>query len=189
MRAANSKFRSQAFKPAAGSVLTFGYDDLGNVAGVSIDVRELRDQKSPAVRGLLVEVTESQYKKEKSFVDADEIPELLKGLDALLEVKANPTQFKNFEVRYMTRGELQLTAFNTSGDNTILAMQSKRVPWCMPSVLDSVLRTCRDFGGSLLPRPRSYKVSVHRDRLRVRVRYRGALRPEGRCFRIARCWS
>jgi len=46
-------------------------------------------------------------------VDADEVGELLKGFDALLEVKANPTQFKNFEVRYTTRGELQLTAFSS----------------------------------------------------------------------------
>ena len=29
-----------------------------------------------------------------------------------LEVKANPTQFKMFEVRYTMQGELQLTAFN-----------------------------------------------------------------------------
>ena len=30
----------------------------------------------------------SQYRKERSFVDADKIPELLKGFDALLEVSA-----------------------------------------------------------------------------------------------------
>jgi hypothetical protein len=40
------------------------------------------------------------------------MPELLRGMDGLLEVKANPTPFKNFEVRYTTRGELELTAFN-----------------------------------------------------------------------------
>jgi hypothetical protein len=46
-------------------------------------------------------------------VDADEIPELLRGIDALMQVKANPTQFENFEVRYTTRGELRLTAFTS----------------------------------------------------------------------------
>jgi len=96
-------------------VLTLGFDDLGSVRGISVDVRELRDLKSPGVgvRGLVVDVRESQYRNERSFVDADEIPELLKGLDALLAVKENPTPFKNFEVRYTTRGELQLTAFST----------------------------------------------------------------------------
>jgi len=78
------------------------------------------------VRGLVVEVTESQYRKERSFVDADEIPELLKGFDALLEVKANPTSFKNFEVRYTTKGELQLTAFNSSNGPVMYAVQTGR---------------------------------------------------------------
>jgi hypothetical protein len=106
--------KMEAFKPTAGSVVTFGYDELGRVVGVSVDVREIRDSKGASVRGLQVAVTESEYRKEQSFVDADEIPELLKGFDALLEIQVNPTQFKNFEVRYKTRGELELTAFNDS---------------------------------------------------------------------------
>jgi hypothetical protein len=116
----------EGFKPAAGSVLTVGYDELGKVGGISVDVREMRDSKGAAVRGLLVDVTESEYRHERSFVDADEITELLKGFDALLEVKANPTQFKNFEVRYTTRGELQLTAFNTDRGGLLYAVKAGR---------------------------------------------------------------
>jgi hypothetical protein len=116
----------EGFRPAAGSVVTFGYDELGSVTGVSVDVRELRDAKGGGVRGLLVEVTESEYRKERSFVDADEIPELLKGFDALLEVKENPTTFKNFEVRYTTKGDLQLTAFNSSRGTIMFAVQAGR---------------------------------------------------------------
>src|SRR5947207_15907113 len=59
-------------------------------------------------------------------VDADEIPELLKGVDALLEVKANPTQFKMFEVRYATRGDLQLIAFNNPKGTVQYAAQAGR---------------------------------------------------------------
>ncbi|MDP9112443.1 MAG: hypothetical protein M3O20_02040, partial [Acidobacteriota bacterium] len=92
--------KMEAFKPTAGSVLTLGYDELGRVSGISVDVREMRDSKGANARGLLVEITESQFRKERSFVDADEIPELIKGFDALLDVKDNPTQFKQFEVRY-----------------------------------------------------------------------------------------
>jgi hypothetical protein len=117
----------EGFKPAAGSVLTIGYDELGSVGGISVDVREMRDAKGAQVRGLVVDITESQYRKERSFVDADEIPELIRGFDALLEVKVNPTQFKSFEVRYTTRGELQLTAFNTSGGAVLYAVQVGRV--------------------------------------------------------------
>jgi hypothetical protein len=116
----------EGFKPAAGSVVTVGYDELGKVGGISVDVREMRDSKGATVRGLLVDVTESEYRQERSFVDADEITELLKGFDALLEVKTNPTQFKNFEVRYTTRGELQLTAFNTDRGGVLYAVKAGR---------------------------------------------------------------
>jgi hypothetical protein len=119
--------KMEGFKPAAGSVLIFGYDDLGSVDGISVDAREMRDAKGSGVRGLMVEITESQYRKERSFVDADEIPELLKGFDALLEVKTNPTPFKNFEVRYTTKGELQLTAFNTNNGSVMFAVQTGRI--------------------------------------------------------------
>jgi hypothetical protein len=116
----------EGFKPAAGSVLTLGYDDLGSVAGVSVDAREMRDSKGADVRGLLVEVYESQYRKERSFIDADEVAELLKGFDALLDVQTNPTQFKSFEVRYTTKGELQLTAFNDNRGHVMFAVQAGR---------------------------------------------------------------
>jgi hypothetical protein len=112
--------KMEAFKPAAGSVVTLGYDDLGKVRGISVDVREMRDAKGNKVRGLVVDVMQSEYRRDRSFVDADEIPELLKGFDALLEVKDNPTQFKNFEVRYTTKGDLQLVAFNSLRTSTVL---------------------------------------------------------------------
>lgn len=107
----------EGFQPAAGSVVTFGFDELGTVTfggGVSVDARELRDARGGAARGLVVAVTQDQFRKESAFVDADEIPELIKGVDALLGVKTNPTQFTNFEVRYTTRGALQITTFSDS---------------------------------------------------------------------------
>jgi len=116
--------KMEGFKPADGSVVTFGYDDLGRVGAISVDVRELSDSKGTTVRGLLVEVVQGEYRDEKSFVDADEIPELLKGFDALLAVSVNPTSFKNFEVRYTTHGGLQLTAFNDNRGRIEYAVQA-----------------------------------------------------------------
>ncbi len=116
----------EAFKPKAGSVITLGYDEIGGVRGISVDVRETRDERGASVRGLVVDVKESQYRRERSFVDADEIPELLKGFDALLEVKTNPTHFENFEVRYTTRGELQLTAYNHDKVAVLYAVKAGR---------------------------------------------------------------
>jgi hypothetical protein len=49
---------------------------------------------------MTVTVTESQYREEMAFVDGDEMSDLVRGVDALMDLKANPTKFKNFEVRY-----------------------------------------------------------------------------------------
>jgi hypothetical protein len=116
----------EAFKPAAGTVVTLGYNELGSTYGVSVDAREMRDTRGNVVRGVTVEVTQSEYRQERAFVDADELPELLKGIDALLSVKTNPTTYQNFEVRYTTKGDLQITAFNRSGQ-IIYAVQAGRI--------------------------------------------------------------
>jgi len=58
----------------------FGFEDLGGIPGVGVDVRELRDAKGRATRGLIAEVTENQNRQERAFIDADEIPDLLNGL-------------------------------------------------------------------------------------------------------------
>lgn len=75
-------------------------------------VREYQGADGERVRGLLVEVEAGQYRRERSFVDADEIPELLRGIEALLALKQNPTSFQFFEHRYTTKGELQITVYN-----------------------------------------------------------------------------
>ena len=117
----------EGFTPAIGSLLTLGFDDLGEVGGVSVDVRELRDTRGGRVRGLVVEVTESQAITEQSFVDADEIPELLKAIDALIATTGNPTQFKSFEVRYATKGELELSASNSRNRGVVFSVTAGRL--------------------------------------------------------------
>jgi hypothetical protein len=132
----------EAFKPAAGTLVTFGYNELGSVSGVSVDARELRDTKGNLVRGVAVEVTQSQYREERAFIDADELPELLKGIDALLGVKTNPTTFQNFEVRYTTKGELQVTAFGSAGQ-VKYAVQAGRISTAQAFVDEDGLRRLR----------------------------------------------
>ncbi len=119
--------RLEGFRPDAGTIVTFGYNELGSVSGVSVEVREARATRGAAVRGLVVEVTQSEGRQERAFVDADEIAELIRGLDALLGVTANPTTFRNFEVQYTTRGELQLTAFNNGSGNLSFAVRAGRL--------------------------------------------------------------
>jgi len=120
----------EGFRPTAGKIVTLGYDELGRIgglSGVSVDVRENRDADGVAVRGVVVDVRQSEYRQERAFVDADELPELLRGIDALLDIKANPTKFQMFEVRYETRGELELVAFNEANGKLSYSVQAGRV--------------------------------------------------------------
>jgi hypothetical protein len=133
----------EAFKPAAGTVVTFGYNELGQVGAVSVDARELRDTKGDVVRGVAVEVTESEYRRERAFVDSDELPELLKGIDALLGVKANPTSYQNFEVRYTTKGELQIAAFSGHSGGISYAVQAGRLTTAQAFMDEDGLRKLR----------------------------------------------
>jgi hypothetical protein len=120
--------RLEGFRPATGSVLTLGFEDLGQVGGVSVDVREMRDTHGARVRGLVVEITDNQaVGEQQSFVDADEIPELLKGLDALLAITGNPTQFRSFEVRYATKGELEIEASSSRNRGILYSVAVGRV--------------------------------------------------------------
>lgn len=137
--------KMEAFRPEAGTVLVFGYDELGSVGGVSVDVRELRDTRGSFVRGLVVEVTESQYRSERSLVDEDEIPELLRGIDALLDVRQNPTQFQNFEVRYTTKGELRITAFSRRSGGVGYSVEAGRTIKAQRFLSESDLRKLRDM--------------------------------------------
>ncbi|SRR6266571_2104304 len=132
----------EAFKPAAGTLVTWGYNELGSVSGISVDAREIRDTRGNVVRGVIVQVTQSEYREERSFVDTDELPELLKGIDALLSVKTNPTTYQNFEVRYTTKGELQVTAFGSAG-RINYAVQAGRITKAQAFVDEDGLRKLR----------------------------------------------
>ena len=118
----------EGFQPAADSVVTLGYEALGSIGGgrISVDVREIRDSVGHSARGLTVDVRESQTRHERSYVDADEIPALLKGLDALLNAIVNPTPLKRFEVTYTTRGSLILLAYSDASGAAEYSVQAGR---------------------------------------------------------------
>ena len=120
--------RLEGFQPEAGSVVTMGFDDLG-AAGrgrISMDVREVRDAGGHSASGVAVFVTENPERQERAFVDADELPDLLKGLDAVLEVTGNPTQFRKFETRYVTKGQLAFFAYSNASGAIEYAVQAGR---------------------------------------------------------------
>jgi hypothetical protein len=141
----------EAFQPVAGQVTTLGYDPLGTISpGVtvpstlSVDVRQIQGVSGGSVRGVVVEISTS-LRTARSFVDEDELPELMKGIDALLTVKSNPTSFASFEIRYRTKGDLVLTVFNTGGNRIRFAITAGRVLSENRTVDESEFRRFRDW--------------------------------------------
>jgi hypothetical protein len=105
----------EGFAPTEGAVIVLGFEAAGSVAGISVETRQIGDSRGMSAQGLAVDVSDAQGHKGRSYIDADEIPELMKGFTAILQVAANPTQLKNFEVRYKTRGEFEVSAFSNAG--------------------------------------------------------------------------
>lgn len=107
----------EAFQPPTDAVYTVAREDLGNINGVAVEVREMRDARGKPVRGLVVEIPGPEGSR-RSYVDADELAALIRGCDSLLALDSNPTPFKTYEARISTRGSLQLAA-STSEDKGV----------------------------------------------------------------------
>jgi len=118
----------EAFTVGPGEVLMTAYEELGEVDGVSVEARETRDVRLRLARGIVVTIAGRQTQPEQAFVDPDEFAGLLKGFDALLAITTNPTsQFRNFDMRFSTRGELVLTASSTRNRGVLYGVEVGRV--------------------------------------------------------------
>jgi len=120
----------EAFNVPPGTVLFTSYEDLGEVAGVFVEARELREGRGPArrVRGIVVTIAGRQPNPEQAYVDPDEFATLLRGFDALLAITTNPSgQWRNFDMRFSTRGELVLTASSTRNRGVLYGVEVGRV--------------------------------------------------------------
>jgi hypothetical protein len=118
----------EAFAVPPGEVLMTAYEELGDVDGVFVEAREVRDPRARRARGIVVTIAGRQTNPEQAFVDPDEFATLLRGFDALLAITTNPSgQFKNFALRYSTRGELVLTASSTRNRGVVYGVEVGRV--------------------------------------------------------------
>lgn len=118
----------EAFRAEPGEILTTSYEDLGDVAGVFVEAREMRDSQGGRVRGVVVTIVERQAEPQQAFIDADELPALMKGFDALLNITSSPNgEFRNFDMRYGTKGELVLTASSTRQRGVVYGVETGRL--------------------------------------------------------------
>jgi hypothetical protein len=118
----------EAFQVPPGAILTVAFEDLGEVDGVFVEAREMRDSRGGRVRGVVVSIAGRQPDADQAFIDPDEIAALLKGFDALLAITVNPSgEFRNFDMRYATKGELVLTASSTRQRGVIYGVEVGRL--------------------------------------------------------------
>ena len=116
----------EGFRAPIGAVLTIGHERLGEVKGVSVAVRELRDSSGGRVRGVVVEVAPDKNTAQLSYVDVDELPLLIHGLDQLLAVTTNPTQFRNYEGHSATKGELEVIGSSSRSRGIVFSVEAGR---------------------------------------------------------------
>jgi hypothetical protein len=133
----------EGFRPAPGAIMTIGHEILGGIrrGGVVVEVRDVRDSQGNAAGGLTVLLTTSNAatsRFERTFIDVDELPGVLKSLDALLKYTANPTPFKKFEARFVTRGNLSFVAYANTTGNIEYALQVDEVPQATVPNIESV---------------------------------------------------
>jgi hypothetical protein len=118
----------EAFNVPPGQVLMTAYEELGQVAGVFVEAREVRDGRTRRLRGIVVTIAGRQSTPEQAFVDLDELGDLMKAFDTLLGITTSQSgQFNNFDMRYSTRGELVLTASSTRRSGVIYGVEVGRV--------------------------------------------------------------
>lgn len=115
----------EGFHAPVGAVVTIGHETLGEVKGISVEIRELRDSTGRRVRGALVEVNQEKG-AQSSYIDIDELPMLIHGVDQLLAVTTNPTQFRNFEVHYATKGELEIAGTSSRSRGIVFSVEAGR---------------------------------------------------------------
>lgn len=128
------KTKLEAFQQQTGSVLIKGYTEIGNVvaidpspASTSVHAMEFASATTKnKLTGIVIEINTMSRRgmnvtgSERSFIDYDEIDDLLKGIDYISNAAKGVTKHDNFEVKYSTRGDFSATTFN-SGNGEIKA--------------------------------------------------------------------
>lgn len=125
----------EAFQANTGFVVVRGYTTVGTIRGlggnVSVDAREFRDAGNPtrSVTGISVSVKETARleRENTSFIDAEEIESLLKGIDYISKATKDITSLENFEAEYRTKGDFRIVVFNNSSGQLQLAISSGRI--------------------------------------------------------------
>ena len=123
------KTKLEAFTGTVGFVTIKGYVEVGTIANltnrINVTAMIIRDAKTAKqTSGAVFEFVERKaygVDKHQSFVDADELADLLSGLTYISKADHTSTPMRFYEAQYSTRGGLKLAVFNnTTGQRQFL---------------------------------------------------------------------
>jgi hypothetical protein len=125
----------ESFQGKTGIVVVRGFTTIGMIRGIggdiTVDSREFRDASNPSARvsGISIAVRENGRleRENTSFIDADEIESLLKGIDYIAKASKDVTTMDQFEAEYRTKGNFSVTVFNQTNGETSVAVSSGRI--------------------------------------------------------------
>ena len=118
------KTHLQAMAEQKGVLVVGGYTDVGTVqneAGSSVRITAAQftnSQTSAKETGLLIfihQVIDGGSRETKSYIDGDEVDSLLSSLDAMAKLDRTTTTLDDFQARFRTRGDLEITSLDDAG--------------------------------------------------------------------------
>jgi hypothetical protein len=127
-----TKTKIEAFEAKTGAVVIQGFTKTGMVkdrfgGGVEVEAVELMDATSGLrVSGVKINVKAAGAleTQNSSFVDADEIESLIKGIDYISKLDASVTKMNSFQADYRTKGDLDISTFSSADGKISSAVTS-----------------------------------------------------------------
>ena len=124
--------RLEAFAEQSGVVIIRGSSRVGDVraqngSAVVVESKEFTNARTgERAHGITVEVKEAgtEDREHTSYVDFDEIPLLLQGLEYIGKVERSATALDQFRADYRTRDDLRISTFSSENRWTQVAVSS-----------------------------------------------------------------
>jgi hypothetical protein len=105
----------EALAATSGAALIRQYTEVGLIAGGAISVAAIivtNAANQTETKGLIVSPSEVTRGTRHAYVDYDEIPGLLSGIEYIANVDLATLKLANFAATYQTRGNFSVTAYN-----------------------------------------------------------------------------
>jgi hypothetical protein len=117
-----AKTKLEAFTGTVGVVSIKGYVEVGTMSSftnpIKVIAMTIRDAKTETqTSGAVFEIAETKsygVDRRQSYVDADELADLLSGLTYISKADDTSTPMRFYEAQYSTRGGLKLIVFNNA---------------------------------------------------------------------------